>query len=150
MGQWVAAMPPYFQASASKDFVFGLWSSRIFLLPLPAPLEVSCFRVRFRFLTLGIFCFRFRLRIKLFASEFASASSLFCQNASASFRILTASNFRFLRFLSNCMLTAQRKTETSCAENPFQPRLKVVYYNFFYCRSILVVLCRAVVAIPGP
>jgi len=26
-----------------------------FLLPLLAPLEVSCFRVRFRFLTLGIF-----------------------------------------------------------------------------------------------
>jgi len=27
--------------------------------------------------------------------------------------------------------------------------LKVVYYNFFYGRSILLVLCRAV-AIPGP
>jgi len=26
-----------------------------FLLPLPAPLEVSCFQVRFRFLILGIF-----------------------------------------------------------------------------------------------
>jgi len=55
-----------------------------FLLPLPALLEVPCFRVCFRFLTLGIFCFRFRLRIKLVAS----ASSLFCQNASASFKIL--------------------------------------------------------------
>jgi len=30
-----------------------------------------------------------------------------------------------------------------------QPCLKVVYYNFFYCCSILVVLCKAV-AIPGP
>jgi len=30
-----------------------------------------------------------------------------------------------------------------------QPRLTVVSYNFFYCRSILVVLCRAV-AIPEP
>jgi len=25
-----------------------------------------------------------------------------------------------------------------------QPRLKVVYFNFFYCHSILVVLCRAI------
>jgi len=57
-----------------------------FLLSLSAPLEVSCFLVCFRFLTLGIFCFR--LRIKLVASEFASTSSLFCQNASAFFRIL--------------------------------------------------------------
>jgi len=60
---------------------------KYFLLPLPASLEVSCFRVRFRFLTLGVFCFRFQ--IKLVASEFAS--SLFCQNASASFRILPLS-----------------------------------------------------------
>jgi len=30
-----------------------------------------------------------------------------------------------------------------------QLNLKVVYYNFFYCRSILVVLCMAV-AISGP
>ena len=51
---------------------------------LSAPLEVLCFRVRFRFLPFGIFCFRFRLGIKLTASEFASASSLFHQSASAS------------------------------------------------------------------
>jgi len=53
---------------------------------------------------LGFFCFRFQHRIKLVAFEFASASSLFCQNASAS-------SFRFLRFLSNGMLPAQHKTE---------------------------------------
>ena len=57
---------------------------KFLMLPLPAPLEVLCFRVRFRFLTFGIFCFRFRLRVELVASEFASASSLFYQSASAS------------------------------------------------------------------
>jgi len=130
-----------------------------FLLPLPAPLEVSCFGVRFRFLTLGIFCFRFQLRIKLVTSEFASASSLFCQNAS--FRILPLPTSVSFVFLSNCMLTAQHKTENlsvqkirqNCLDRYhkigwLQPSLKVVYYNFFYCRSILVVLRRAV-AITG-
>jgi len=73
-----------FQIIRSRD----VEAVEYFLLPLPASLEVSCFRVRFHFLTLGIFCFRFRLRIKLVASEFASASSLFCQNASTFFRIL--------------------------------------------------------------
>jgi len=82
-----------------------------FLLPIPAPFEVSCFRVCFRFLTLEIFCFRFRLRIKLVASEFPSPSSSFCQNASSFLQNFTASSFRFLRFLRNCMLTAQHKTE---------------------------------------
>ena len=57
---------------------------KFLMLPLPAPVEVLCFRVRFRFLTFGIFCFRSRLRIELVASEFASASSLFHQRASAS------------------------------------------------------------------
>jgi len=70
-------------------FKTGMWKTvEYFLLLLSAPLEVSCFRVRFHFLTLGIFCFRFQLWIKLVASEFASASSLFSQNASPSFRSL--------------------------------------------------------------
>ena len=60
---------------------------KFLMLPLPAPLEVLSFRVRFRFLTFGFFCFRFRLRIELFASEFAFASSLFHQTASASTKI---------------------------------------------------------------
>ena len=60
---------------------------KFLMLPLPAPLEVLCFRVRFRFLTFGIFCFRFR--IELVASEFASASSLFHQRASASTSLLS-------------------------------------------------------------
>ena len=58
---------------------------KFLMLPLPAPLEVLCFQVRF--LTFRIFCFRFRLRIELIASEFASASSLFHQSASASTKI---------------------------------------------------------------
>ena len=62
---------------------------KFLMLPLPAPLEVSWFRVRFRFLTFGIFCFRFRLRIDLVALEFASASSLFHQIASASTFLLS-------------------------------------------------------------
>ena len=57
------------------------------MLPLPAPLEVLCFRGRFRFLTFGNFCFRFQLRIESVASEFASASILFNQSASASTKI---------------------------------------------------------------
>jgi len=57
-----------------------------FLLPLPAPLKVSCFRVRFRFQL--ILSKRFR-----FLQKF------------------TASSFRFFCFLSNNMLTAQHKTE---------------------------------------
>jgi len=49
-----------------------------FLLPFPAPFKVSRFRV----------CFRFqRLLKKSNASEFASASSFFLQNASASTKI---------------------------------------------------------------
>ena len=78
------------------------------LLPLPAPLQVLCFQVRFCFLIFGIFAsassssssfmlssslllphlwnfsFRFLLQIELVASNFASASSLFHQSASAS------------------------------------------------------------------
>jgi len=75
----------------------------------------------------------------------------------------TASSFRFLYFLSNCMLTAQHKTENLSVQKIhqaycldryhemglLQPSLKVVCYNFFYCRSILVVLCKTI-AIPGP
>ena len=57
---------------------------RFLMLPLPASLEVLCNRVRFRLLTFGIFCFRFLLHIELVAFEFASASSLFHQSASAS------------------------------------------------------------------
>ena len=58
---------------------------KFLMLPLPAPLEVLCFQVRFRFLTFRIFCFRFQ--IELVASEFASASSLCHQTASASTKI---------------------------------------------------------------
>jgi len=57
-----------------------------FLLPLPAPDKVGCFRVRFRFQLILSKRFRF-------------------------LQIFTASSFCFLRFLSNCMLTAQHKTE---------------------------------------
>jgi len=104
---------------------------------LPAPDKVGRFRVRFRFQL--ILSKRFR----------------FLQN-------FTASSFRFLRFLSNGMLTSQHKTENFlqkirqvyCLDRYhkmgwLQPSLKVGYYIFFYCRSILVVLCRAV-AIPVP
>jgi len=57
-----------------------------FMLPLPAPDKVGRFRVRFRFQL--ILYKRFH----------------FLQN-------FTAFSFRFLRFLSNCMLTAQHKSE---------------------------------------
>ena len=60
---------------------------KFFMPSLPASLEVLCNRVRFRFLTFEIFCFRFQLHIELVASEFASASSLFHQSASASTKI---------------------------------------------------------------
>jgi len=56
------------------------------LLPLSAPDKVGRFRVRFRFQLI------------------LSKSFRFLQN-------FTASSFRFLRFLSNCMLTAQHKTK---------------------------------------
>jgi len=56
------------------------------LLPLPALDKVGRFRVRFRFQL--ILSKRFR----------------FLQN-------FTTSSFRFLRFLSNCMLTAHHKSE---------------------------------------
>jgi len=74
------------------------------LLPFPAPLEVSCFRVRFThswefLLSAPDKVGRFRVRFQLILSE----RFRFLQN-------FTASSFRFLRFLSNCMLTAQHKT----------------------------------------
>jgi len=88
---------------------------------------------------------RFRVRFQLILSK------CFLQN-------FTASSFRFLCFLSNsiCSLLST-KLKTYCAKNPssllldryhkiglLQPRLKVLYYNFFYCCS------TAPVAIPGP
>jgi len=57
-----------------------------FLLPLPAPDKVSRFQVRL--------CFQLIL----------SKRFRFLQN-------FTTFSFRFLHFLSNCMLTAQHKTE---------------------------------------
>ena len=60
---------------------------KFLMLPFPAPVEVLYFRVRFRFLIFEMCCFRFQLRISLVASEFASASSLFHQSASASTKI---------------------------------------------------------------
>ena len=50
---------------------------KFLMLLLPTSLEVLCFRVRLRFM----------LYIKFYASEFASASSLFHQSASASTKI---------------------------------------------------------------
>jgi len=58
-----------------------------FMLPFPAPDEFGRFRVRFQL----ILSKRFH----------------FLQN-------FTAFSFRFLRFLSNCMLTAQHKSENLC------------------------------------
>jgi len=82
-----------------------------FLLPLSAPLEVSCFQVCFRFLTLRIFWLplpapdkvgRFRVRFR--SQLILSKRFRFLQN-------FTTSSFRFLSFLSNGMLTAQHKAE---------------------------------------
>ena len=67
----------------TKHATWDVKAVKFLTLPLPAPLEVLYFRVRFRFFTFGIFCFRFQLQIELVASEFASASSLFHQSASA-------------------------------------------------------------------
>jgi len=67
------------QGCGSSRIFFAFASSSSWSVMLPSS---------FRFLTLGMFCFRFRLRIELVAFEFASASSLFCQNVSAFFRIL--------------------------------------------------------------
>ena len=53
-----------------------------FVLPLPAPLEVSCFRVCFRFLILKCFA----SASGSFEVSYASASSFFFQSASASTR----------------------------------------------------------------
>jgi len=50
----------------------GCGSSRIFLLPLPAPYKVSRFRVCFRFQLLSSKCFRFHKNLTAFT---ASASS---------------------------------------------------------------------------
>jgi len=55
-----------------------------FLLPLSAPDKIGRSRIRFQLIL--------------------SKRFLFLQN-------FTASSFRFLRFLNNCMLTAQHKTE---------------------------------------
>jgi len=107
-----------------------------FLLPLPAPLQVLCFRVRFRFLTLEIFLLpllapdkvgRFRVRfcfltLEIFLLPLLAPDKVgrfrvrfrFKLILSKRFRFLqnfTASSFHFLRFLSNCMLFAQHKTE---------------------------------------
>ena len=70
-----------------KIYIRDVEAVKFLIFPLPAPLEVLCFRVRFRFLTFGIFRFHFQLRIELVASKFASASSLFYQNISASSKI---------------------------------------------------------------
>ena len=68
---------------------------KFLMLPLAAPPEVLFFRGRFCFLTSGIFRFRFQLRIELVASEFASASSLFHQSASAFTKFNRLHPFRF-------------------------------------------------------
>ena len=60
---------------------------KFLMRPLPAPLEVLCFRFRFRVLTFGIFCFGFQIWIELVSFEFASASTIFHQSASAPTKI---------------------------------------------------------------
>ena len=85
------------------------------MLPLLAPLEVLCFRVRFRFFTFEIFCFRFQLRIALVASEFASASSLFYQSASAyaSTKNLTAASTFLLSMKPLISFGVKKKKQAS-------------------------------------
>jgi len=57
-----------------------------------------------------------------------------------------ASSFRFLNVQKICQVYCLDRYHKM---RRLQSSLKVVYYNFFYCRSILVTLYGAV-AIPGP
>ena len=82
-GKWFSKKN-YMEKAFTIFWIRDVEAIKFLMLPLPAPLEILYFRVRFRFLIFGIFCFRFRLRIELAASEFASASGLFHQSASAS------------------------------------------------------------------